>query len=95
MEGYILAIDEQEIITKDTLKRREKDEVKKRVMDSKCRLCKKGEETLSHILGSSEKISFRLCLTYCHDRMGKIIYDEIMKNEKDDYQPAWNVPSAT
>ena len=32
MEGYILAIDEQEIVTKDTLKRREKDEVKKRVL---------------------------------------------------------------
>ena len=27
--------------------------------------------------------------------MGKIIYNEVMRNEKDDYQPAWNVPSVT
>ena len=27
--------------------------------------------------------------------MGKIIYDEVMRNEKDDYQPTWNVPFVT
>ena len=60
MEGYLLAIDEQKIITKATAKRRERDPTIRRQMDSKCRLCRKGEETLNHILASCEK-----CLQVC------------------------------
>ena len=27
--------------------------------------------------------------------MGKIIYDEVVRNEKDDHQPAWNILSVS
>ena len=60
-------------------------------MDSKCRLCKKGEETLNHILASCEEVSSTLYLTYRHNRMGKVIYDEILKAEGEKKTP-WNVP---
>ena len=91
MEGYLLAVDEQEIVTKATAKRRERDPTIRRQMDSKCRLCRKGEETLNHILASCEEVSSSLYLTYRHNRMGKVVYDEILKAEGEKKTP-WNVP---
>ena len=70
MEGYLLAIDEQEIVMKATAKRRERDPTIWRQMDSKCRLCRKGEETLNHILASCEEVSSSLYLTYTLLRRG-------------------------
>ena len=52
---YILALDEQEMTTKATANRREKDPVNRSKMDSKGRLCIKREEVLNHILASCEK----------------------------------------
>ena len=91
MEGYLLAIDEQEIVTKATAKHREKDLTIRIQMDSKCRLCRKGEETLNHILASCEEVFSSLYLTYRHNRMGKVVYDEILKAEGEKKTP-WNVP---
>ena len=86
MEGYLLAIDEQEIVTKATAQRRERSNN----METNG-LCKKGEETLNHILASCEEVSSTLYLTYRHNRMGKVIYDEILKAEGEKKTP-WNVP---
>ena len=91
MEGYLLAVDEQEIVTKATAKRRERDPTIRRQMDSKCRLCRKGEETLNHILASCEEVSSSLYLTYRHNRMGKVVYVEILKAEGEKKTPR-NVP---
>ena len=82
MEGYILAIEEQEIVTKATAKRREKDPANRSIMDSKCRLCGKSDETINHILASCEEVSSSLYLTYRHNRMGKVVYDAILKEEE-------------
>ena len=39
LEGYINAIQEQELNTKETRKRREKDQEKRKQMDTTCRVC--------------------------------------------------------
>ena len=45
MEAYMFAIEEQEIVTEVTKKRREPDITKRRIMGSKCRMCRNQEET--------------------------------------------------
>ena len=55
MEAYMFTIEEQNIVTKATKKRREPDVTKRGTMDSKCRMCEKQEEALTHILGSCER----------------------------------------
>ena len=49
-------------------------------MDSKCRMCGKQEETLTHIIGSYESISESLYLEYRHNQAGKIVYQEFFGN---------------
>ena len=82
MEAYMLAIEEQEIVTKATKKRREPDITKRRTMDSKCRMCGKQEETLTHTLGSCESISASLYLKYRHNQVGKIVYQVFLENNR-------------
>ena len=46
VEGYVTARQEQEIATRATIKRRNKDN-----NETKCRLCKSQEETVFHVRG--------------------------------------------
>ena len=90
MEAYMFVTEEQETVTKETKKRREPDITKRRTMDSKCRMCGKQEETLTHILGSCESISESLYLKYRHNQVGKIVYQEFLENNGVKTQaPAW------
>ena len=90
MEAYMFAIEEQEIVTKATKKRREPDITKRRTMDSKCRMCGKQEETLTHILASCESISESLYVKYRHSQVGKIVYQEFLENNGVKNQaPTW------
>ena len=52
IEGFICATQEQELNTKATRKRREKDQAKKQSMDVRCRVCKEKEESVYHLIGS-------------------------------------------
>ena len=52
LEGYTVAIMEQEINTKETMKRIEKDLDKKRQIDTKCWICSKSEESIFHLVCS-------------------------------------------
>ena len=63
-------------------------------MDSECRLCGKSDETINHILASCEEVSSSLYLTCRHNRMGKVIYDAILKEEEECKIP-WKVPDIT
>ena len=49
-EGYITAIQEQELDTKETRKRREKHLEKKKNIDILCRVCKKAEESVYYLV---------------------------------------------
>ena len=55
---------------------------KRKKMDSVCRVCRKQEETLYQIIGSSPVLAPTLYLKRCHNQVAKIISQEKMKNEK-------------
>ena len=68
---------EQEIATKATWKRREKDPT----INAKCRLCDSQDETVLHALGSCPSLSSNLYTTARHDNVGQHIVEEIVKQE--------------
>ena len=82
MEGYLCAIEEQEIETKSLQKSREKDENIRKTMNSKCRLCHQQEETIFHVLGSCSHLSSSLYLHNRHNKVAKKVHEEITANEK-------------
>ena len=92
MEGYLCAIEEQEIETRSLQKSREKDENIRKTMNSKCRLCHQQEETIFHVLGSCSPLSSSLYLHNRHNKVAKIVHDEITANEKDARRKQHGVP---
>ena len=106
VEGYINAMQEQEIATKATKKRRNKDQS----MNSKCRLCETQEETVLHVLGACPSLSTNLYISTRHDNVGQIIVEQVLKQENKDHQQRkrpesvietppkeiwWNIPVTT
>ena len=83
MEGYLCAIEEQEIETRSLQKSREKDENIRKTMNSKCRLCHQQEETIFPVIGSCSHLSSSLYLHNRHNKVAKIVHEEITANEKD------------
>ena len=78
VEGYATALQEQEIPTKATIKRRTKEPN----IESKCRLCKDQEETVFHVLGSCSSLSSNLYLPTRHDNIARELVGEIANVEK-------------
>ena len=87
VEGYIMSIQEQELDTKETRKRREKNQEKKNRMDIRCRMCNENDETVYHLICSCPKLAPTLYLEARHSQIARILYQEIMKNEKISYNP--------
>ena len=77
VEGYISAIQEQEIATKATIKRRQHEPR----MDAKCRLCGKEEETNFHVIGCCSSLSSNLYVTARHDPVAQVILDQVLEQE--------------
>ena len=78
VEGYIFAIQEQEINTRALQKSREhKDNTQ---FDSKCRYCHRAKEDIFHILASCDHLSASLYLPVRHDEVGKVIFNELIKD---------------
>ena len=86
-EGYITAIQEQELDTKETRKRREKHPEKKESMDILCRVCKKAEESVYHLVCASPVMAPTLYLNIRHNQVACILYQEITGNDKMDMKP--------
>ena len=84
---YICAMQEQEINTRGLRKRREKDQEKKKTMNSTCRICHQAEETLFHLLCSCSVLGPTLYLNIRHNMVARIMYQEIMGHEKVIYKP--------
>ena len=87
VEGYIMSIQEQELDTKETRKRLEKNQEKKNRMDIRCRMCNENDETVYHLICSCPKLAPTLYLEARHNQIARILYQEIMKNEKISYNP--------
>ena len=81
VEGYIAAVQEQELNTKETQKRREKDIQKKQAMNAKCRVCGEKSESVYHLVGSCSTLAPSLYLKVRHNQMQRFLYQEITKNE--------------
>ena len=87
IEGFICAMQEQEINTRGLRKRREKDVTKKKSINSKCRICKSAEESLFHLLCSCSVLAPTLYLTVCHNQVARIICQELMNHDRVIYKP--------
>ena len=72
---------EQELNTKETQKRREKDIQKKQAMNVKCRVCGEKSESVYHLVGSCSTLAPSLYLKVRHNQIAKMLYQEITKNE--------------
>ena len=86
-EGYALAMQEQEIATRATIKRRQKDDA----LLIKCRLCKGQEKTVFHVLGSCPSLSSNLYTDHRHDKLGEIIVQEILRDHQ--VKKRWGPPA--
>ena len=61
VEGYINAVQEQELNAKETQRRRKKDVQKKRMVDVKCRVCTDQNESVYHLVCSHVQYLHQLC----------------------------------
>ena len=77
-EGYIAAIQEQEIPTKYLINKRARDAGKKPSCDNKCRLCKTNVEDVIHIISCCPFMSARYFLPMRH-MVAKILYKKIIR----------------
>ena len=78
-EGYIAAIQDQEIPSKYLLNKRATDAEKEPPCDNKCRLCKTNVEDVIHIISGFPFMSARYYLPMRHDMVAKTLYKEIIK----------------
>ena len=92
VEGYILALQEQEINIRDSLKRKEKNLKKKQEMNSTCRLCRKNVETLYHVTTGCPAVSSSLYLNIRHNAIAKIIFKNIINENENTMQKIFKDP---
>ena len=83
VEGFLCAIQEQEINTSALQKRREKDHKKKRGMLIICRWCGKQEESILHIIAACSYLSSNLYLHSRHNPVAKEMYNELVHQLKE------------
>ena len=79
IEGFVCALQEQKIDTKSPRKCIERDIKRRKKMDSVCRICRKQEETLYHVIGSCPVLAPMLYLKQHHNQVAKTIYQEKIK----------------
>ena len=85
IEGYLFSLQEQEVNTKVVQRQREKDPLRKQNIDISCCLCKHRTEDFFHILSSCSSMSDNMYLHHKHDRVAKVIQEELVSqndNEK-------------
>ena len=85
---------EQEVNTNAAKKRREKDPAKRRNLNGKYRLCAQRDEDLFHIICSCPKLSDTLYLHWRHDRIARVINQEIANTEKGNFSEYIEKPPA-
>ena len=78
-EGYIAAIQEQEIPTKYLINKRARDVGKEPSCDNKYRLCKTNVEDVIHVISCCPFMSTHYYLPIRHDMVAKTLYKEIIK----------------
>ena len=84
VEGYICAIQEEEINTRGLQKRRAKDDVDGRNTNFRCRVCHQETETIQHILACCDRLRIPLYLPVRHNAVASVLYHQLtMSNSKE------------
>ena len=83
VEGYVMAVQEQEIRTRDLQKKREHPD--DRTFNSNCRYCKTKTEDIFHIIAACSHLSASLYLPVRHDEVGKVLYNALIQQEIPDH----------
>ena len=78
IEGYLCAVQEQEIETRKLRKQREKNRDMQMKMPSVCRLCGREEETIFHITSACSYFSSNLYLHSRHNLIAKEIHHQVV-----------------
>ena len=78
-EGYIAAVQEQEIPIKYLINKRARDAGKEPPCDNRCHLCKTNVEDVIHIISCCHFMSARYYLPMRHDMVAKTLYKEMIK----------------
>lgn len=78
-EGFAHAIQEQEISTKFLMNKRMLDAGKPPTIDSKCRLCGKAPEDISHIICGCSKMSARYYIPLRHDAVARYLWNALRR----------------
>ena len=77
-EGYIFAIQEQEINTRALQNKRE--QANNKEFDKSCRFCHCKTKDIFHLLCSCDRLSASMYLPMRHDEVGKEVYNAIIKH---------------
>ena len=80
LEGFICAIQEQELNTRDVQRRREKDQVKRNNINTKCRICNDAQENIFHLICSCSHLAHTIYLADRDNQVARILYQEITKS---------------
>ena len=76
VEGYICAIQEEEINTKLLQHKRSRDGT-----NPNCRLCHRQRESIQHIIACCPKLSASMYLPIRHNEVAKVIYENLISSE--------------
>ena len=82
LEGYLCAIQEQEIYTRYLQKMRSSSPSD---VNSQCRHCGEHPETITHIVGSCSALSSSLYLPIRHNAVAKTLFNEIIRLEEPEH----------
>ena len=73
VEGYLCAIQEEEIFTNALRTKRMKEDPTK----ANCRLCKTNKETIQHIIAACPRLSVSMYLPWRHNKVANVVYQHI------------------
>ena len=81
VEGYVGAVQDHELNTKETKRRRERDMQKKRTVDTKCRVCDQKGESVYHLVCSCWALAPSIYLKVRHNQITRILYQEVIQSD--------------
>ena len=73
VEGYLCAIQEEEIFTNALKAKRLKEDPQK----ANCRLCKNSKESIQHIIAACPRLSVSMYLPWRHNKVAYVVYQKI------------------
>ena len=92
VEGFLFAIQEQEIDTRSLCKMRRKNKDVRATLPTNCQLCGRTEESIFHIISSCSYLSRSLYLHARHNPVAKVVYEELRWELNDGKETTYKAP---